>query len=97
MSNSAELLLLSVLGCSILPPLFMRNWRALLWCVLIGLGLCAALFAMLWVTADPRVFLARVNTVYALFAAAALLIGAAIRALLFLVWPPRPPRDHISE
>ena len=97
MPRSDELLLLAILGCSILPPLFMRNWRALLWCVLIGLGLCAALFAMLWATADPRVFLARVNTVYALFAAAALLAGSLIRALLFFIWPPRQPDKRISE
>ena len=96
MSNST-LLLVAIVGCGILPPLFMRDWRALLRCVLFGLGLSAALFAMLWVTADPRVFLARVNTVYALFAAAALLLGAAIRALLFFVWPPRQPGKRVSE
>ena len=92
MPSSAELVLLATLGC-VLPPLFMRNWRALLWCVLIGLGFSAALLAMLWATADPRVFLARVNTVYALFAAAALLAGAMLRALPFLVWPPRSSKQ----
>ena len=93
MPNGGELLLLAALGGSLLPPLFMRDWRALGWCVLIGLGLCAALFAVLSTTADPRVFLSRMNTVYALFAAAALLVGAAVRALLFLVWRPRRDRQ----
>jgi hypothetical protein len=87
MPNGGELLLLVILSGCLLPPLFMRDWRALGWCVLIGLGLCAALFGALWATADPRVFLSRMNTVYAIFAAATLLVGAVIRALLFLIWP----------
>lgn len=93
MPNGGELLVLVVLGGCVLPPLFMRDWRALGWCVLIGLGLCAVLYAMVWATADPRVFLSRANTVYALFAAAALLVGTVIRALLFLFWPPRRDRQ----
>jgi hypothetical protein len=104
MPASSELLLLAILSGCILPPLFMRNWGGLGWCVLIGLGLCAALYAILWATADPRVFLARVNTVYALFAAAALLLGALIRATLFAFWPPRrleperiQPAERLSE
>lgn len=93
MPNAGEAFLLAILGGCILPPLFMRDWRALGWCVLIGFSLCAALFAILWATADPRVFLSRMNTVYALFAAAALLAGSVIKAVLFLVWPPRSHRQ----
>lgn len=93
MPNGGELLLLVILSGCLLPPLFTRNWRGLGWCVLIGLGLCGALFATLWATADPRVLLSRLNTVYALFAAAALLIGAVIRALLFFIWPPGRQRQ----
>lgn len=93
MPNGGELLLLAVLGGCLLPPLFMRDWRALGWCVLIGLGLCAALFAVLSATADPRIFLSRMNTVCALFAAAALLVGAGGRAVLFVVWRPRRDRQ----
>ncbi len=93
MPNGGELLLLVILSGCVLPPLFTRNWRGLGWCVLIGLGLCAALFATLWTTADPRVLLARLNAVYAVFAAAALLVGSVIRALLFLIWPPRRPTE----
>jgi hypothetical protein len=93
MPNGGELLLLVLLSGCLLPPLFMRDWRALGWCLLFGLGLCAALFAMLWVSADPREFLSRMNTVYALLAAAALLVGTVIRAVLFLVWPPRRHRQ----
>jgi hypothetical protein len=93
MPNAGELVLLAVLSGCLLPPLFMRDWRALGWCLLIGLGLCAALWATLWATADPRVFLSRMNTVYAVFAAAALMVGAVLRALLLLVWPGRKNRQ----
>lgn len=93
MPTGGELLLLAMLSGCVLPPLFMRDWRALGWCVLIGLGLCAVVYAIVWATADPRVFLSRVNTVYALFAAAALLVGTVIKALLFLFWPPRRDRQ----
>lgn len=93
MPSGGELLLLVILSGCLVPPLFMRDWRALGWCVLIGLGLCAALFAMLFYTADPRVFLSRMNTVFALFAGAALLFGAAIKAMTFLFWPPRRRRQ----
>lgn len=89
MPSGGELLLLAILSCCGLPPLFMRDWRALGWCVLVGLGLSAGLFAMLWISADPRVFLSRLNIVFAVFAAGAVLVGAAIRALLFLIWPPK--------
>jgi hypothetical protein len=89
MPNGDELFLLVMLSGSALPPLFARNWRALGLIVLVGLGLCAALFALLWYSADPRVFLSGVNTVFAIFAAIALLAGAALKVLLFLVWPPR--------
>jgi hypothetical protein len=93
MPNASELLLLALLSGCLVPPLFMRDWKALGWCVLIGLGLCAALFATLWTTADPRVLLSRLNAVYGLFAAAALLLGSAIRAALFLIWPSRRLRQ----
>ena len=90
MSGSGELVLLGILlGGGLLPPLFTRTWRSLFWCVAILLGLCALLFAMLWVSADPGVFLSRLNTVFAIFAAGAVLARAELRALLFLVWPPR--------
>jgi hypothetical protein len=93
MPNASELLLLALLSGCLVPPLFMRDWRALGWCVLIGLGLCAALFATLWATADPRVLLSRLDAVFALFAAAALLLGSVIRALLFFIWPPGRQRQ----
>jgi len=90
MPNSGEIVLLAILvGGGLLPPLFTRTWHSLLWCVAILLGLYAVLFAMLWFSADPRVFLSRLNTVFAIFAALAVLAGAALKALLFLIWPPR--------
>ena len=89
MSGSGELVLLVILvGGGLLPPLFMRTWRSLLWCVVTLLGLSALLFAMLWFNADPRVFLSRLNTAFAIFAALAVLAGALLKALLFLIWPP---------
>ena len=93
MPTGGEQVLLAILGCCILPPLFMPNWRALGLCLLVGLGLCAALFAVLWVTADPGVLLARANAIFAIFAAIALLAGTGVKALLFLIWPPRPVRE----
>ncbi len=90
MSGSGELVLLVILvGGGLLPPLFTRTWQSLFWCVAILLGLCALLFAMLWFSADPGVFLSRLNTVFAIFAAGAVLAGAALKALLLLIWPPR--------